>query len=346
VPAPEHSPLIDGVVRQSTLRTFDQCELAASWELEGFHDYTSDAAALGTVAHGILAAILETLKETGQDRIPTEEAMVIMREVAARPDMPRLSSKGLADLRIVTIQVAGMQWTASRVVAIERRLWADVTCPDGKTRQITGQPDFIMADPPGGAIVGDLKTGWARPPEPRDGNWDREQGKPYLSERGHFQLDIGALLVFRNFPLIERCTLREWHIRWGETREAFLTRDELEHVEHRVGILLQRFEDMLAGRRAPEPREGAHCRRICPRITECPIPQAQRRESIVSDEHAAEVARHYAVVSAGKDRDTALLKPFLDDQEAKAIEIPGGYVGWRQNGERRSFGVHDRPDAP
>jgi hypothetical protein len=341
--APQHGALIDGVCRQSTLRMFSLCPLATSWALEDDGDYSSEEAALGTVAHGVLERILHELRRYGERRT---DLMQLMGEVATDPDMPVLGSEALATLEILTKQIAKMEWSASRLVALEDRLFADVPCPDGQTRRVTGQPDFVMrGDQSGEAVVGDLKTGRsAPPPAPRDDDWTKEQGKPYLSERGLFQLDLNALLVMRKWPSIHTVVLREWHLRHATTREAWLTRDELPQVERRVGILLQNFEAMRAGRRKPQARAGTHCKPMCPRPASCPIPAAERRSNlvgngeIVAPEQEFVAAEVYAAVSAQKDRLTDALKPVCE--HGHDIPVEGGYVGWRQNGKSRSFGVH------
>lgn len=348
--APQHGALIDGVVRQSTLRAFSQCPLATSWALEDDGDYSSEEAALGTVAHGVLERILSDLKVSGEERIGFDRALELMGRAATDPGMPVLGSEALATLRILTLQLAKMEWSATRIVALERRLYADVPCPDGELRRVTGQPDFVMrSDQPGEAIVGDLKTGQAKPPPaPRDDDWTKDQGRPYLSERGLFQLDLNGLLVMRKWPGIHTVILREWHLRHAMTREAWLTREELPEVERRVGILLQNFWQMRTGTRKPEARAGGHCERMCPNPLACPIPPAERRSTIagngelVDDTQAFTMAAVYAAVCAQKDRLTAALKAWCDG--GRDIPVPGGVVGWRSNGgARRSFGVHSGP---
>lgn len=347
---PEHGALIDGVVRQSTLRMFSQCPLATSWALEDTAEYSSEEAALGTVAHGVLELILRDLKQSGEERIAFDRALTLMGRAATDPGMPVLGSEALSTLKILTLQLAKMEWSATRVVALEDRLWADVPCPDGEIRRVTGQPDFVMrGDVAGEAVCGDLKTGQAKPPPaPRDDDWTREQGRPYLSERGLFQLDLNGLLVMRKFPGIHTVILREWHLRHATTREAWLTRDELPEVERRIGILLQNFWQMRTGTRKPEARAGGHCKGMCPRPASCPIPPAERRSNITGNGEithpaaAHDAAKVYAVVTAQKDRLTDALKPYCEQFD---VPLPdGGYVGWATvgNGSRR-FGVHATP---
>jgi hypothetical protein len=347
---PEHGALIDGVVRQSTLRMFSQCSLATSWALEDTAEYSSEEAALGTVAHGVLELILRDLKQSGEERIAFDRALVLMGQAATDPAMPVLGSEALATLKILTLQLAKMEWNASRIVALERRLYADVECPDGKTRRFTGQPDVIMrGERAGEAVCPDLKTGRAAPPpSPRDGDWTKEQGRPYLSERGLYQLDSNGVLIMEEYSSIHTVWLLEWHLRHGVTREAYLTRDELPEVKRRIGILLQNFWQMLTGTRKPEARAGGHCKSMCPNPSACPIPPAERRSTITGNGEithpaiAHDAAKVYAVVSAQKDRLTDALKPYCEQFD---VPLPdGGYVGWAVNGNgSRRFGVHSMP---
>lgn len=344
---PEHGATIDGVVRVSTLRSYSQCPQATAWMLEDDGDWSSEEAALGTVSHGVLEVILNQLRASGDESVSFDDALAIMARVAADSGMPHLSAKSLETLRIITLMIAKMQWTASRIVHVEKRLWCDVVCPDGETRRLTGQPDVVQAQAPGVAAITDLKTAWNTPPAARDGNWERDQGKPFISDAGWFQLNALSLLVQRTFPSIHTTQLHEWYPRAGETRVAWITREELPAVEWRIGLLLQRLDAMRSDKLKPEARAGLHCRRICPRPASCPIPAAERRSTIagngelLDDVAEAQAAEVYAAVCAQRDRLTDALKPVCEG--GHDIPVEGGYVGWRMNGKTRSFGVHSMP---
>jgi hypothetical protein len=343
-PRPESGALIGDVCRVSTLRSYSQCPQATAWMLEDDGDWHSEEAALGTVCHGVLEVVLKRLAASGEESVSFDDALAVMALVAADPGMPHLSGKSLATLRIITLQIAKMRWTASRIVAVERRLFADVTCPDGKVRRLTGQPDVLQLQAPGVAAITDLKTARHTPPSPRDGDWEREQGRAYISDAGWFQLDALSLLVMSNYPSIHTTQLHEWYPRPGETRVAWITRDQLPEVQWRIGTLLQRFDAMRTGELAPEARAGSHCRRICPRPASCPIPPEERRSVIagngeLTDEaQALEAGKVYAAVDGQRDRLTVALKPWCED---KPIQLEDGWVGWKAtNGTGRRFGVH------
>jgi hypothetical protein len=339
VSAPEHGALIDGVVRLSTLRTFDQCPdrgvREARWT---FNDYSHSPAALGTAAHMVMEEMLRTLWRQGEDRMPTQEVVEIMREVTARPDCPHLSVAQLRDLRVIVLQLARVPWPAKRLVALEERLWADVPCPDGKRRKITGRPDAVFASPPHGAAIVDLKTSWAVPPAPRGDDATRDNGRPYLSERGTFQLDVQGLLIMRAFPAINHCTLREYYPRLNEIREATLERDDLEHVEQHLGLLAQRFEMSMSGELTPEPRPGKWCSH-CSFVRECSVPDEDRGEGLLTSADAAQdEANRWITVRSLADTQRKTLKAFHEETGVFLELNDGRYVGWHApEGKPRKF---------
>jgi hypothetical protein len=344
---PEQTPLIGAAVRQSTLRTFSQCPQACAWSMEDNGTWSSEEAAIGTCAHGVLEGILDTLRSTGDERVETDDALRIMRKLAVDPDMPHLSAHGLSELEMLTRQIARMHWTASKLLTIETRLTTEVECSDGRMRAITARPDWTQVIDAQSLRAGDMKTSWSVPASPRDGDYTRMQGRPYISETGWLQLDTAALLLMHKHPRVEYVELFEWYPRAGDTRTAYLTRRELPAVEARIGVLLQRFDAMQTGAMEPEARAGSHCRRICPRVAECPIPSAERRSivtgngELVDEAQASAAAVVYAAADAQRTRLTAALKPWCEEHP---IPLSDGYVGWAVNGNgSRRFGVHSMP---
>lgn len=342
-----------GALRQSLLRTFDQCPQQAVWTTESPAGWSTPAQALGTAFHSVAEAILATMQEHGRSvnehgeveevqQLSTQEAVEIAYEVLARPGTPHLSGEQVESLVGMVIGFCDVKWQPSHIIGMEERLFADVTGPDGVARTVTGQPDVLMADPPGGAICVDFKSGRGKPKQPRNPDdpeaWKKDHGRAYLSERGHFQLDVYGMLILRTFPNLDRVTLRELHVRWGETREAVLTRDEMEHVERRVGLQLMRLEQTLTGVIDVEPRPGVWCHH-CPRRSECPVPWEERLEGAV-DGNIVEMAERYTIACEVRDHHTPAIKAWLDEQDVKAVEIGGGIVGWDREGSGRKFGTH------
>ncbi len=325
-----------------------------------------------------------------EQQLSTEEAAVIAREVMADPKMPHLNTAQMADLIGVTLGFCDRKWTPENFMMLGReheRLTADIECPDGVTRTLTGLPDLVGANYPDGATIGDFKTGFGVPAAPRDRNMvvvcpkcqapigykcvngagsevsshpERAQiaakrpvqGKQYLSDRGVFQLDSYGLLVMRNVPAVQWCKLFELHVRKNEVREAILTRDDLEHVEKHLGILLMRLDTALqegAGSKLWEPREGSHCS-YCPRPSACPIDQEGRGKYAVTDEATAdEYARRYLRSDGLRDGYRSALQHYFNETgyggrtgDGREIRFDGG----RGGGAFELVPVEDEQEVP
>lgn len=341
---PEHGSTIDGVLRQSALKTYDQCPMRAVNEaLRDFSDYSSGPASLGTAFHMFMEEFLRTLQRQRETSMPTEEAVNIMREVIAQPGCPHLSLEQQRELVIVVLQAAQRKWRADRILMIEERLFATVPCPDGVERRITGKPDVVFADPPSGAVCGDYKVSWAVPPTPRDGDTTRDSGRPYLSERGTFQLDTNGLLIMRNLPAVEKVMLREYYPRLDEVREATLRRSELEHVEQRLGLIVMRFEMALGGVLEAEPRPGKWCSH-CPISRECPVPEGDRDVGVLDSPEVADAeAARWQVVSELDDDMRKALKAYHEETGYAPAVGDGRVARWEppvKRGEgKRKFGL-------
>lgn len=341
---PEHGSTIGGVLRQSALKTYDQCPMRAVNEaLRDFSDYSSGPASLGTAFHMFMEEFLRTLQRQRETSMPTEEAVNIMREVIAQPGCPHLSLEQQRELVIVVLQAAQRKWRADRILMIEERLFATVPCPDGVERRITGKPDVVFADPPSGAVCGDYKVSWAVPPTPRDGDTTRDSGRPYLSERGTFQLDTNGLLIMRNLPAVEKVMLREYYPRLDEVREATLRRSELEHVEQRLGLIVMRFEMALGGVLEAEPRPGKWCSH-CPISRECPVPEGDRDVGVLDSPEVADAeAARWQVVSELDDDMRKALKAYHEETGYAPAVGDGRVARWEppvKRGEgKRKFGL-------
>jgi hypothetical protein len=341
---------IPDAFRQSLVGTFDDCALATRFELEGHREWSSKAQARGTIFHSIAEEILRTLHRQGENAISTQEAIEVAYEVMAQRDVPAgdvvvLDADERAMLIRTVLMFAGLTWDDLHIVGLEKRLTVPIKCEDGKTRTFTGKLDLLAADPPGGAIVVDFKTGWGSPKDSRGP--EEPVGKQYLSERGHFQLDAYGLLVMGTYPSIDHVTLREFHVMTDAVREATLTRDELEHVTRELGVQMELLERaMTEGAKSKlwKPTPGKHCQWCC-RPSGCPIAAAERGEGAVeTPEMAAEWAEGLVAASASRDNYRKALKAYVD--ETGAI-VPAGRnlaVGWRvddKNG-RRAFGIYPR----
>lgn len=339
--------------RQSLLASAETC-MRRTWHSLHTPDdlavgYVEAAGDLGTVVHAVFAEAVATMRANGETQIPTQEMVEVLREVYTKSPI-MLPSDERDALVGLCLAFCAYKIETRRVIGIEERLEAQIVCPDGKTRTLTGQPDLLIADPPEGIVIVDYKSGRGKPKAPRKAPPEGEtvRGKQYLSDRGHFQLDTYGLLVLVNRPQANHVTLRELHLRSGEIREATLSRMDLEHVEYELGVHMQKLEEAILAGGDDErwkPRPGRHCLRSCPVAQSCPVPQEQRGlGSLASDEDADAMAKRYVVIDAlrGQMRDGA--KAYYEET-GHALEVGDGTVmRWKEGTDRkRSFGVFE-PD--
>lgn len=375
-----------GTFRQSILAGWETCPRRTMHDLlspdDSLRGWVDTSGLLGTAFHAFAAEYLRTLHKYGHARLGdpddehgggTEEAMAIMREVY--DGLPfTLNTQDRHTLRMLVLKFTRIPFPPSRIAladnghpAIERRLTLDVECKDGVTRTLKGQPDLILLDPPNGLIIRDWKTGQGRPKDPRDrdkvivsektGN-ELVVGRKYLSDRGHFQLDVYGLLALKGrlddgtmlSPLARRVTLQEYHLRSGQVRQATLEWDDLEHVEHDVEAHLRRLDDAIGegdGSELWAPRPGSHCLRQCPVARSCPVPLEQRGVGAFesqddADAAAAMVARWEAV----RDQELSRLKewnlagnPPGQPNAREAYRWGPEPDAWKEKGGGRSFKI-------
>lgn len=328
-------------VRRSLLEKLDQCPLSTRFELEGAR-YTSPAAARGILFHRFAAEVLQTLRRTGESTIPHEEAIVILREVEAQKDVPdaevvMCGADERRMLRTLALKFANEPFDSDRIIDVEGGLESVVRYQRGDgtmvERRITGRPDAVLADPPGGAIVLDYKTAWSAPGEgypPSDE--DAEAGiDSRISIEGYFQQRFYGLLVMRKYPRIEKVTLREFYPMCGEVREATIKREHLEHVEAEICLLVEILDRALEGGSDSElwmAGPGRHCA-YCRRPTSCPIEDEARvvAGGITSQAQAQRVAAEVAVVEPIRKAGIDALKAWHEDT-GKAIPVRDSKGRW------------------
>lgn len=334
--------------RQSLLAGFETCPRRTLHSLTTPGDYAfgwvGTSSDLGRAVHEVLAEAVRTMRAQGENQIPTQEMVEIMREVYAASEIV-LPAEDRDTLRWLCLRFCEYTIDAKRTLGVEQRLQAEIVCPDGEIRMLTGQPDAFFADPPEGIVILDHKSGRAVPRSPRKPPEDGVvQGKQYLSERGHFQLDIYGLLVMANYPAANYVTLRELHLRSGEVREARLTREDLEHVEYEVGVHMQKLDEAL--RAGPDderwkPRPGRHCLHACPVSSSCPIPMEQRGLGALetNDDADAEAGR-YMVIDGLRGQMRDRLKAFHEENDYAPQVGDGNVLRWkRKDNGSRSFDV-------
>jgi hypothetical protein len=342
--------------RQSLLASFEQCPRRAMHGLAIQDDITvgntGSSADLGSAFHAVAAEMLRILYRQGEEQMPTQEAVEVMYEVL-REGPWVLPTRDRHDLRWLVLGFCGYKWRPQDFIAIERRLFTEVACPDGEIRELGGQPDLLIADPPDGVILADWKTGRGTPKAPRnDRDAETVTGKQYLSDRGHYQLDIYGFLVMRNYPSVNRAILRELHLRSGKIREAVLVRDELEHVERQIADQLMKLDAAITngseGDPLWKPRPGEWCARRCPVAASCPVPAEQRGVGALEDESQADAAAgRFVNVDGLRNTLRDQLKAFYEQTGHAPRVGDGTALYWREK-ERggRSFGVWPVEDIP
>lgn len=346
-------------MRQSTVSGFGVCPRRTYYDVVREGDYTvgySEASAdLGRVFHDVAAEIMRTLWRTGESEIPTQEAIEILFERYAASGISLPPDEREA-LRVCVLNLVARPWNVKGALVMgtdldedeSARLRVHVTCQDGVVREFNGRPDLIVADPPDGVVIIDYKTGKGRPKAPRDAALrDAEvvEGKKYLSERGHAQLDGYGFLAMANYPRAQRAILREYHLRSGKVREAVLGRDELEHVSREIGVQLQQLDRGLAeGERSSvwKPRPGPQCKRQCPVARSCPVPAEQRGAgAIESWEDALAQGSRYLAVDGLRDQLRDALAGWHDETGEPIPVASGVELRRATEGEHKSrtFGL-------
>lgn len=305
LPAPPREPVdivevlaLYPTLRQSLLSKFDDCHLSTLFELRYAKGWNTHPQSRGSMFHRFAAEMIRTMRRQGAVEIPVSEALEILYEVLRQRDVPvseriRVPLREIAMLRMAVVKFAHEnRFTISRILGVEEQLRAKVyyDSPDGRVeRFLTGTLDVLMADKDdeAGAVVIDWKDTWALPPEDIE---DEDDGHPdkgeHVSYEGYFQQRFYALLVFANFPAVDRVTLREFYPRKTKVREATVHRaTDLEHIEREMSILAEEFDVTVAAGTehagtlneldAWRPSPGKHCA-FCARKSACPIEDRAR----------------------------------------------------------------------
>lgn len=319
--------------RQSRLRSFTACPRRTVLATDETSGFVGSSATLGSAFHEIAAEILRTLQRQSEPQTSTQECVEVMREVLATGPWV-LTADDYRWLCQMVLSFADYTWPPERIIAVEERLAVAILCPDRRLRTLTGTPDVVLADPPGGAVVVDHKTTLGVPRSPREMPPEGEpiRGMDYLSEGGYFQLIAYGTLILHRWPRVKRVILREQNYRWnGPPREAVMSREDLEHSEPYLGLLMQQLDVALAEGESHEltkPRPGPWCSTRCPVTRSCPIPQEQRGlGALLTPEDAEAEAARWVVISALKDQMRKSLKAWHEENE-RPIWIGHQFLAW------------------
>ena len=355
-------------LRQSSIARFDSCALSLLLDAMTPVRTSGDLAARGSLFHEWVARALRQMRAEGWDSYPVEMGLELLLHVLAQADVEQVVHLPMKELRwlrvLVTKWCEGGSFNARRIVAIEERLEMPLMVPDGRgglyERVITGKPDVLVADPSAhgnGMIIPDWKTGWAPPAkltgemaQRRDDAGQGEDPQEKLTDQGYAQQVIYGALVLHNYPAIQRVTLREAYVMYGEYREATIERYQLERVLDILAATVAQIDQAFAEGPDSErwiPTAGMHCA-TCPAPRRCPlkdwegIPETLEEAQLLAREwHVGAVVR--------KDREP-LIKGWVDQHGPIPIDHAKGRreVGWVANktGNGRRFVMHEPEDAP
>ena len=342
----------EGAIRQSSLRMLDECAL-------GFHfdtlapPHNTHPQAAGILFHAVMAEILLTLKRQGEEEMPTQEAIEILYEVARQRDVAsdqrvRCSMRDLALVRLgVLMTVESQKFSTHRLEAIEERLTVPVSYVDDNgeviTRLITGQPDALLSGENDMAEVLDWKLTWALPPERKDPTDHDKQFGHHVSYEGYFQQRFYAYLVMVTYPTIMAVRLREFYPLRRKVRAATVTRDDLEHIERELSLLVYEHDRLLASDGPYLPSPGKHCG-FCSRPHRCPLQNSERGEGAIQSAAMAEryAAEREVADVVRKDR-TEALKVWVAMHGPVRIKASKERreIGWRiGKGGTKNFGPY------
>jgi hypothetical protein len=352
-------------LRQSYIARFDNCSYSLRLDLLSPPSQRGNMAARGRLFHRWVAKALTQMRAEGWTAYPVEMGMELLLQVLAQKDVPDedvayLPIRELRWLRVlVTRWCEGGEFNASRILAIEEPLYMKIKVPDGEggtyERTIKGTPDVLVADPPNGVIIPDWKSGWASPSrevERAGGGYEDPGGEKdqRLSDQGYAQQVIYGALVLANLPAVDRVTLREAYVMFGEYREATVHRWEMERITDILGAIVAQVDAAIDG--GPEsarwiPTAGTHCG-ICPAPRHCPL---KDWEGIPTTEEEAKLLAREWIVSGQVRKDRLpLVKGWVEEHGPISIDHGKGRreVGWVANstGNGRRFALYEPQDAP
>ena len=305
---------------------FDNCGLTASFTIKYRRGWSTKPQSRGTIFHKVAAECLREMARQSEESIPVDAALAILRDVLrmewadricphcdSDKIAPGISTRGrrkcleckktfetelatipldqVKDLYWVVIKWAhDNSWDIGNLVSVEQRIEAEVRYPNRHTgemvpRRISGKLDAVYLEDgdPTVVTVIDYKDMWSLPPQKE------------VSEGAYFQQRCYAMLLFANFPAIEKVILREQYVRFSQTRESSLSREQAEEVEGEMAALAERF-DRAYEEKTWVPQSGKHCN-FCIRPTACPIPVFARDEGRITDETRATQVAHQLIVA-------------------------------------------------
>ncbi len=346
--------------RQSLIATFDSCPLRAKFGREDVRRSPSPLAARGTLLHRAMHQAVREMQREGERRFSVEQGMELLTAVLSQMgpnvesgDVVPLSMREMRWCRVImTKWCEYVDLDPAKIIGIERRLTAPLELLNGKTVNITGQLDLLLADPPDGVIVIDYKTGFRSPKTPRTGG---DPGKiemaeaegTGLTELGWVQFLVYSYLCYNQLDWIQRVIFREVHVLRQEERQGRMDAFQMERLTDplraQVTLLHQAVEE---GPDSPRwvPTAGQHCG-FCSKPSACPI-MNEAEIDIDTEEGRRAVASQWIVAGARRKEREEYLKGIADAYGPIEVVRQDGQrvvVGWDL--EHKRFGMYEPFEA-
>ncbi len=341
--------------RQSTINKYNACPKSALFAIQDTRRTPGPAASQGTMFHRWGHRVVRKMWANGEHSYPVELGMEELVDVLCQQDIPSDEVVPITMQQMKWLRVLVTKWCQNtrldprRVLATEERFFADLALPIGETVKITGQLDLLIVDPPKGLLIVDWKSGYRRPPTPRNQEKTESEGTG-LTSLGWVQWLVYTYLLFEEFPHIDHVIFREVHVLWGEERQARMERWEMERLRDvlaaQVALLHQAVKE---GPDSPRwvPSAGPHCS-MCSNPRACPIIQDEQID-ITTELGRRRVAQEWHVAGEVRTRRRNILDGLVETYGP--IEIPHAdgrrVVGWDVSPDgKRNFGMFEPRDVP
>lgn len=328
-------------LRQSTLSSFDDCELSALFEMRYERGWNTHPQARGTVFHRVAAECLRLMREQDSQFVPVAVALAILEDCLYQHGVPAEDVVRVPLRELPMLEMAVRKFARDNrfpnirnVMDVERRLSVPITyqAADGSLveRVLTGMPDALIAAPVDEVIVLDWKDTWSLPPAR-----DEDADDPGISYHGFFQQQFYAWLIMRTYDAVQAVTLREFYVRRTQARPARVTRQDLPRVEQRLRFLVASFDRAVAAGQpanlrmetlealgAWKPSPGKHCD-WCHKAHLCPIDD-DYKGSVTNPEQASLVAAIRQKAMAVAKQCKSRLDPYVTEHGAVDVKWAKG----------------------
>lgn len=297
------------VVRRSEVQSSAECQAQGFAVHHGLVSTNSQAADIGQAIHDVIATMVKDRSENGTAPNDLRDKM---REAAARtrPDLqPFVLDRLWCIYKIVDL-------VCSNETTGERRHEEDLEIYDGGEGAHAGQLEAVLIPAIDGTpavhITGEIDLMMRTVSEEEVDVIDWKSGRTEhsaTSVKTDFQFTFYAVLIFINFPKVNRIRFRVFMVAKGEMTGVFVfKREDFYNLHKRVLSAVEIHLAMLAAKSlnevtaTPSPEK---CR-ICPFVTKCPEVSQPIGELLAAGDEA--LLRRLVVLDADADEIRGILK--------------------------------------